>query len=79
MNSELLRTELERTEEALLQSEEQLRQLPTLIDKACTAHSGVSASDAAKIVAAALALNERLKDRAKHLRVAAERIAARAR
>ena len=70
MNPEVLRTELDRAEEAELQSEEQLRQLVGLIDKVGEPGSFVNASDCAKTVAAALALNERLRDRTKNLRAA---------
>lgn len=68
MNPELLKTELARAEEAELQSEEQLRQLNGLIEKACDPSSMVSATDCAKLVGAALALNERLQGRAEKLR-----------
>ncbi|MDO8450683.1 MAG: hypothetical protein Q7T10_17965 [Rhodoferax sp.] len=70
MSPEMLRTELDRAEEAELQSDEQLRQLTGLIDKACAPSSTVNASDCAKIVTAALALNERLRDRTGKLKSA---------
>jgi hypothetical protein len=73
MSPELLRTELDRAEEAELQSEEQLRQLVGQIDKVCAPNSTVNASDCAKTVTAALALNERLRDRTGKLRSAVER------
>ena len=66
----MLKTELDRAEDAELQSEEQLRQLVGLIDKVGEPGSFVNASDCAKTVAAALALNERLRDRTKNLRAA---------
>ena len=66
----MLRTELDRAEDAELQSEEQLRQLVSLIDKVGAPGSHVNASDCAKTVTAALALNERLRDRTKNLRAA---------
>lgn len=74
MNPEILRTELERAEEAELNSEEQLRQLTELIDTAKTPNSAVNATDCAKIVTAALALNERLRDRTHRLQSAMQRI-----
>ena len=70
MNPEMLKTELDRAEDAELQSEEQLRQLVSLIDKVGAPGSFVNASDCAKTVTAALALNERLRDRTKNLRAA---------
>ena len=73
MSPEMLRTELDRAEEAELQSEEQLRQLVGQIDKVCEPSSTVNASDCAKTVTAALALNERLRDRTGKLRLAVER------
>jgi len=73
MNPELLRTELDRAEEAELQSEEQLRQLVGQIDRVCAPNSTVNASDCAKTVTAALALNERLRDRTGKLRLAVGR------
>jgi hypothetical protein len=68
MNTEALKTELARAEDAELQSEEQLRQLLSLIDKVGTPGAQVDASDCAKTVSAALALNDRLRDRAKTLK-----------
>ena len=70
MSPELLKTELDRAEDAELQSEEQLRQLVSLIDKVGEPGSFVNANDCAKTVTAALALNERLRDRTKNLRAA---------
>lgn len=70
MNPELLMTELERAEEAELQSDEQLRQLPALIDQASKLDAKVNATDCHKIISAALALNERLHDRTAKLRAA---------
>ena len=70
MSPEMLRTELDRAEDAELQSEEQLRQLVSLIDKVGAPGAFVNASDCAKTVTAALALNERLRDRTKNLRAA---------
>lgn len=75
MTPEMMRTELDRAEEAELQSEEQLRQLVGQIDKVCTPNSTVSASDCAKTITAALALNERLRDRTAKLRLSVQRIA----
>ena len=73
MSPELLRTELDRAEEAELQSEEQLRQLVGQIERVCAPNSTVNASDCAKTVTAALALNERLRDRTGKLRLAVGR------
>lgn len=72
MTSELLKTELLRAEEAELESDEHLRQLTALLGKASVPNSNVSASDCAKLVGAALALNERLRDRAHRLRCASK-------
>ena len=68
MNSELLRTELERAEEAELQSDEQLRNLVALIETARQPGSLVTGTECAKTISAALALNERLRERADKLR-----------
>lgn len=73
MTPEVLKTELDRAEEAELQSDEQLRQLVGHIDKACTPSPTVDASDCAKTITAALALNDRLRDRTTKLRMAVER------
>jgi hypothetical protein len=64
MNIELLKTEFERAIQAELESDEQLRKLPELIDKASTPGGSINASDCAKLVSAALSLNERLRSRA---------------
>ncbi len=61
MTPEMLKTEIDRAEEAELQSDEQLRQLTNLIDKASAPNATISAADCSKIVGAALALNERLR------------------
>jgi hypothetical protein len=73
MTPEVLKTELDRAEEAELQSDEQLRQLVEHIGKACAPSPTVDASDCAKTVTAALALNDRLRDRTNKLRQAVER------
>ena len=73
MSPEMLRTELDRAEDAELQSEEQLRQLVSLLDKVGAPGSFVNASDCAKTVTAALALNERLRARTKHLQTALQK------
>ncbi len=67
MNLEALKAEAQRAEEAALESDEQLRKLPDLIDKSTQAGALVKAVDCAKTVAAALALNERLRERANRL------------
>jgi hypothetical protein len=64
MNIELLKTEFERAVQAELESDEQLRNLPDLIDKASSPGGSINATDCAKLVSAALSLNERLRDRA---------------
>lgn len=69
MTPEMLKTEIDRAEEAELQSDEQLRQLTNLIDKA-SANATISAVDCSRLVGAALALNERLRGRAGKLRIA---------
>ena len=61
MTPEMFKTEIDRAEEAELQSDEQLRQLTNLIDKASAPNATISAADCSKIVGAALALNERLR------------------
>ena len=73
MTPEVLKTELDRAEEAELLSDEQLRQLVGHIDKACAPSPTVDASDCAKTITAALALNDRLRDRTNKLRQAVER------
>lgn len=73
MSPEFMKSELERAEEAELQSEEQLRQLVGHIDKACAQSPTVDASDCAKTITAALALNDRLRDCTTRLRLAVER------
>ena len=73
MTPEVLKTELDRAEEAELQSDEQLRQLVGHIDKACSPSPTVDASDCAKTITAALALNDRLRDRTTKLRMAVQR------
>jgi|GEM_PF-1398504 len=68
MTPEFLKIELDRAEDAELQSDEQLRQLTDLIDKTCGPNPGMNASDCAKVVAAALALNDRLRARTEKLK-----------
>ncbi len=70
MNAELLKTELAHAEQAELESDDQLRNLSALIDKASTPNSELNATDCSKLVAAALALNERLRVRTKAIRSA---------
>lgn len=69
MSIELLKTELGRAEDAELASDEQVRQLTALIDKASTPNASLCASDCAKLVTSALALNDRLRDRVVKLRI----------
>jgi hypothetical protein len=61
MTPEFLKAELDRAEEAELQSDEQLRQLANLIDKSCGPNPAMTASDCAKVISTALALNDRLQ------------------
>ena len=68
MTPEMLKTEIDRAEEAELQSDEQLRQLTNLIDKASAPNAAMSAADCSRLVGAALALNERLRERTSKLR-----------
>lgn len=68
MTPEQLRTETDIAEEAELQSDAQLRLLTSLIDKASGPNATVSAADCAKIIGAALALNERFRERTDKLR-----------
>lgn len=63
MNPEFLQNELERALEAEARSDEQLRGLLPLIDKASTPNPDLCATDCSKLVTSALALNERLRDR----------------
>jgi hypothetical protein len=73
MTPDMLKNELDRAEDAELQSDEQLRQLVGHIDKACTPNPTLNASDCAKTIAAALALNERLRERTNKLRLSVQR------
>lgn len=68
MTPDMLKNELDRSEDAELQSDEQLRQLTDLIDKTCGPNPAMNASDCAKVIAAALALNDRLRARTEKLR-----------
>lgn len=70
MSTEHLKTELARAEDAELQSEEQLRQLMQMIDKASGPNAPITATDCSKLISAALGLNERLRDRVTRLRSA---------
>ena len=70
MNLELLKTELELAVQAELESDEQLRELIAVIGKAGEPNSTTTASDCAKLVGSALALNERLRERSKSIREA---------
>ena len=63
MNPEFLQNELERAQEAEARSDEQLRGLLALIDKASTPNPDLCATDCSKLVASALALNAQLRDR----------------
>ncbi|OQW88312.1 MAG: hypothetical protein BWK72_08445 [Rhodoferax ferrireducens] len=78
MTPDMLKNELDRAEDAELQSDEQLRQLTDLIDKTCGPSPAMNASDCAKVVTAALALNDRLRTRTEKLRSEVRMVAARA-
>jgi hypothetical protein len=78
MTPEFLMAELDRAEDAELQSDEQLRQLTDLIDKTSGSNPTMNASDCAKVVTAALALNAQLRTRADKLRSEARMVAMRA-
>lgn len=65
---EALRTELAHAEAAELRSDEQVRGLASLIDKAQPPDATLSASDCHKLVSACLALNTRLREQTEYLR-----------
>lgn len=67
MSPELIRTELGLAQQAELESDEQVRKLTELIDKAQAPGAGVSATDCSRLVVASLAVNERLRERTKAL------------
>lgn len=77
MSPELARTEVGLSEQAGLESDEQVRKLPELIDKASGPNPTITATDCSKLVAAALAVNERLHERTKALQSAVRTIEAR--
>ena len=68
MTLDMLRTELGRAEDAELYSDEQLRQLTDLIDKTTEPNPAMNASDLAKVVSSALALNDRLRTRTEKIK-----------
>lgn len=65
---EALRTELAHAENAELRSDEQVRELANLIDKARGPDATVTASDCHKLITAGLAVNARLREHTKRLR-----------
>ena len=67
MNPEFLQAELERAREAEALSDEQVRELIGLIDKASAPNATTSATDCSKLVASALAVNDRLRERRQKL------------
>lgn len=67
MNPEFLQTELEHAREAEARSDEQVRELVGLIEKASAPNATTSASDCSKLVTSALAVNERLRERRQKL------------
>lgn len=67
MNLEFIKKELSRAQDAELESEEQLRQLPGLLQKTYGPNPPMNASDCAKVIGSALALNQRLRERAESL------------
>ena len=62
MNLEPLKTELALSVDAALESDDQLRQLSGLIDKASKPNASISPADCAKLVAAVLSVNARLHE-----------------
>lgn len=68
MTPEKLKIEIDRAEEAELRSDEQLRELTNLIDKASNPDATINAADCSRLVSASLALNERLRERTDKLR-----------
>lgn len=74
MNLELLKTELDLSEQAVLESDEQLRKLIAVIGKVGEPNSTTNASDCAKLVGSALALNERLRERTKSIQEAINKL-----
>jgi hypothetical protein len=78
MNLELLKTELDLATQAELDSDEQLRKLIAVIGKVGEPNSTTNASDCAKLVGSALALNERLRERSKSIRDAISKLSYRA-
>lgn len=70
MTLEMLRTELSHAEQAELKSDEQVRELPAMIDKATSPAATISPADCLKLITAALALNLRLHEQKKRLRMA---------
>ena len=67
MNADQLSRELGLARQAELESVEQVRQLRALIEKATEPNSALSAVDCARLVAAALSVNDRLREHAKEL------------
>lgn len=68
MTPEALKTELYLSVDAGLQSDDQVRQMPALIDKASKPNAEITPSDCAKLIAAALSVNARLHDSTARLR-----------
>lgn len=67
MSPDELRAEHGRAEDALLESDAQLRSLMGLIDVAKSPEGNISPTDCAKLVDAALALNKSLREREERL------------
>lgn len=68
MSPDELRAEHGRAEDALLESDAQLRSLMGLIDAAKSPEGNISPTDCAKLVDAALALNKSLREREDRLK-----------
>ena len=62
MNSEFLRAELGRAQDALAESADQVRQLLPMLADAAGSSPSRSASDAQKLIMSALALHQRCTD-----------------
>ncbi len=70
MTPDMIKAELMRARQAELESDEQLRSLTSLIERAAVPNTGLNAQDCAKLVSAALAVNERLRNRVKYFQSA---------
>jgi hypothetical protein len=78
MSPRLLLAEHELTEQAVLESDEHVRNLTGLIEKASGPNPSINATDCSRLVSSALAVNERLRERAKALASELEKLRIRA-